>query len=284
MENEMKLSVLMPVYDRESASYLRQSLDSLAAQTLRADEVVLVEDGPLGEELAAVIAAYAAYLPLVPLRLPVHAGLGIALRAGLNACRGEFVARMDSDDICVPNRFQKQLAFLESHPEVDVVGGAIAEFGANCPAANSVRRLPVTNRALLRFASFRNPLNHMTVVFRRASVQAAGSYRPCPGFEDYHLWVRMLALGCRLHNMDEVLVYARCGNGMQNRRGGLAYFKQEMAFQFFLHKMGMLRASGCLRNVLVRAPIRLAPAFIRSFCYGLFLRDSIPSAGERNLE
>lgn len=271
---EMLLSVLMPVYHKESPVHLRQSLDSLAAQTVPADEVVIVEDGPLGEPLDAIIAAYKKNLSIVSLRLPVHVGLGAALRAGLYICRGEYVARMDADDICVPDRFERQMNFLECNREVDVVGSAIAEFEQDCSAPRAIRLLPAAGPALLRFAKSRTPMNHVTVVFRKASVVAAGNYESCHGFEDYHLWARMLTLGYRLHNMKDILVYARCGNGMQGRRGGLAYLKGEIEFQSFLRKMGLLDASGSIWNILMRGPIRLAPDSVRSLCYSLFLRTS----------
>ena len=122
----------------------------------------------------------------------------------------------------------------------------------------------------------------MTVVFRKASVVSAGNYESCQGFEDYHLWARMLTLGYCLHNMDEVLVCVRCGNGMQSRRGGLAYLKADIEFQSFLRKMGLLDAAGSLLNILMRAPLRLAPSPVRALCYNLFLRTS-PSAIQRTV-
>jgi len=272
----MKLSVLMPVYYRESPEFLRQCLASLAAQTVAADEIVIVEDGPLGAELEGVIRIAGQTLPIVSVRLPVHGGLGTALSAGLDACGSELVARMDADDLCTPDRFRRQIDFMERNPEVDVVGSAIAEFGSDPLAIESVRRLPASGRALMSFAKLRNPLNHMTVMFRRRAVLDAGSYKPCADFEDYHLWARMLRRGCRLHNLPDALVQVRCGNGMQRRRGGWAYLIGEIAFQRFLHRIGFISASNGLRNVLARAPIRLVPAQIRSAFYLYFLRERAP--------
>jgi glycosyltransferase involved in cell wall biosynthesis len=276
----MKLSVLMSVYHKESPANLSQSLDSLAIQTLPADEVVIVEDGPLGEPLDATIDAYRKILPIISLALPVHAGLGAALRVGLYACQGKYVARMDSDDICAPTRFQKQVDFLENNREVAVVGSAIAEFEQDCLAPRSIRILPAADQDLRRFARSRNPMNHMTVVFRKASVVASGNYESCQGFEDYHLWARMITLGYRLQNMDDILVYVRSGKGMQDRRGGLAYLKGEIEFQSFLRKMGLVDAAGSFLNILVRGPVRLAPNAVRSMFYNLFLRTS-PTAIQR---
>ncbi len=159
---------------KKSPGFLRQSLESLCGQTFSPDEVVLVEDGPLGEDLASVIASFRTRLPIVSVRLPVNKGLGIALSEGLDQCRGEFVARVDGDDISVPDRFEKQLAFLDANPGVDVVGGATAEFDDDRLTPRAIRRLPCSGLGLLRFAKYRNPLNHMTVIFRKAAVLEEG--------------------------------------------------------------------------------------------------------------
>jgi glycosyltransferase involved in cell wall biosynthesis len=272
----VKLSVLMSVYDKETPAHLRECLDSLAIQTLPADEVVIVEDGPLGEQLRTTIADYKRILPVVVLALPTHLGLGAALRVGVEACTGEYVARMDSDDVCVKERFQRQVEFLDRNPMVDVVGSTIEEFQNDCAQPQSIRRLPVEGLALLRFAKFRTPMNHVTVVFRKASVIAAGNYENLPHHQDYRLWAKMLMLGYRLHNMSDILVHVRCGNGMQRRRGGFMYLKMDIQIQLFLHKLGLVSASGCLRNIVARGSIRLAPRAVRSLCYRLFLRSGVP--------
>jgi glycosyltransferase involved in cell wall biosynthesis len=268
----MKLSVLISVYDKESPVFFDQCLESLAQQTLSADEVVIVEDGPLGEELRSTIDGWRTMLPIVSLRMPAHVGLGAALRAGLYACEGEYIARMDSDDICVPERFERQVTYLDANREVDVVGAAIAEFQQNPSAPQTIRRLPASGDALRRFARSRTPMNHMTVVFRKSSVVAAGNYESCQGFEDYHLWARMLTLGYQLRNLKDVLVFARCGNGMQGRRGGLAYLKREIRFQSFLRRMGLLDMAGSVWNILIRGSVRLAPDSIRALLYRSLLR------------
>ena len=268
----MKLSVLMSVYHRESPEILRQSLASLAAQTVQADEVVIVKDGPLGAELDAVIGAHCGSAPIVTVELERQMGLGPALHAGLKRCRGDLVARMDSDDICLRDRFQKQLAFMQRNPDADVVGGAIAEFHNDPTKIASIRRMPSSADLLGEIARRRNPLNHMTVVFRKASVLAAGSYQSCPGFEDYDLWARVLMRGGRLYNLNDVLVYVRCGNGMQQRRDGFRYLRQEALLQHRFLKTGFLSKPQFVLNLIVRAPVRLAPLPLRTAFYRQALR------------
>lgn len=270
----MTLSVLMAVYSKESPEFLRQCLASLAAQTRPADEIVIVQDGPIGKSLEESIDSFKSNLPILLVALPVNVGLGAALRMGLSQCQGKFVARMDSDDLSLPWRFERQLDLLESHPAVDVVGSAIAEFEEDWSAPHSIRSMPATGKDLLCFAKIRNPLNHMTVMFRKNAVLAAGSYQSCKGFEDYHLWARMLLDGYSLHNLAEVLVLARCGNGMLSRRGGLAYFMQEMKVQRQLLAIGFLNGFEFTRNVMVRGPLRLVPNAVRSLFYQLFLREA----------
>jgi glycosyltransferase involved in cell wall biosynthesis len=270
----MILSVLMAVYGRESPDFLRECLASLATQTRLADEIVIVQDGPLTRSLEETIASFQSRLPILIVKLPVNVGLGAALRLGLSRCQGRFVARMDSDDLSRPWRFEKQLDFLESHPGVDVVGSAIAEFERDCSAPRFIRSLPADGNELLRFSKMRNPLNHMTVMFRRKAVLAAGSYQSCKGFEDYHLWAKMLLRGSSLHNLADILVLARCGNGMLNRRGGFAYFMEEINAQRMLAAMRFLNDFQFARNVMMRGPVRLVPNIMRSLFYRLFLRKA----------
>jgi glycosyltransferase involved in cell wall biosynthesis len=269
----MKFSVLMSVSNKESPEFLRQSLDSLVTQTVKPDEVVLVKDGVLGDELETTIASTQKDLPLVTVQLKENVGLGLALQTGLSRCRGELIARMDSDDICLPDRFEKQLPFLEQHPDVDVVGGAIAEFHSDCTKIESIRRMPSTAEQLNTVARFRNPLNHMTVMFRKASVLAAGNYQRYAGFEDYELWVRMLMNGYRFHNLDDILVHVRCGNGMQQRRGGVRYLAEEIRLLQHFLRIGFLSRSQFLLNLVTRATARIVPQPVRSVFYQQILRQ-----------
>jgi O104-antigen biosynthesis beta-1,3-galactosyltransferase len=275
----MNLSVLMSVYSNDDPQHLAVALQSMCDQTLPASEVILVEDGPLGGPLHEVIEEYSTRLPLAIVKLPNNSGLGEALRIGMTRCSNELVARMDSDDICVPSRFEKQLKFLRTHTEIDVVGSAIAEFDDDSTVIHAVRCLPLEGEDLISFAKRRNPLNHMTVMFRKKKVLLAGGYEHVRGFEDYHLWARMLMIGSKLSNLEEPLVLVRCGNGMQSRRGGMAYANQELRLQLYFHKIGFLSAAEAIRNTFVRAPVRLIPASMRGLLYTRLLR----STAERHL-
>jgi glycosyltransferase involved in cell wall biosynthesis len=251
----MRLSVLISVYERDSPLFFSQALQSLLQQSLRADEVVVVQDGPIGIGLEAVLKNYSGKLPLRTVALPVNGGLGAALCAGIIQCQCELIARMDADDLSVPDRFRLQVRTFENDAGLDAVGGSIAEFVSSPETPIAVRRLPASNDAILRYAKWRNPFNHMTAMFRRAAVINVGNYVPFVDFEDYHLWVRMLLAGSRFVNLDEILVYARTGTAMVKRRGGFQYAVAEIAFQRFLYGCGFISPARSACNTLMRLPV-----------------------------
>lgn len=268
----MRYSVLMSVYGRERPEFLRESLDSLASQTVRADQVVIVKDGLLGAELESVLESYSSALPVAAVQLRQQAGLGPALSAGLAACENEIVARMDSDDICMPQRFERQLAFLVENPRVAAVGSAIGEFVDDPGHIVTIRRMPCDGAEVRKIAKFRNPLNHMTVMFRKSAVLAAGGYRHCPGLEDYDLWVRMLTRNMQIRNLPGILVLARCGNGMAQRRGGISYARNEIRLYREFLRIGFISAHEFALSVMMRTPVRLMSARLRPAIYRILLR------------
>jgi glycosyltransferase involved in cell wall biosynthesis len=269
-----RFSVLMPVYSRESPEHLAESLHSLAEQSRRADEILIVKDGPVGEALESVIALYSTELPIVPLQLAKNRGLGFALGIGVENCKFEIIARMDADDISVPERFERQVGFLETHPEIDAMSATIREFNGDPEVCISERRLPSEHDSILAFAKRRCPLNHMAVVFRKSAVLAAGNYQSRFRQEDYDLWVRMLVNGSKFHNLSDVGVLARCGNGMYSRRGGWDYLQHEASLFWHFRSLGFLSTLEVLFSVGLRVPVRLLPPASRSFLYRMFVRGS----------
>ncbi|MDR2435281.1 MAG: glycosyltransferase [Treponema sp.] len=263
----------MAVHAGSSPAHVRQSVESMLAQTLPAGEIVLVCDGPLTAELDRVLAAYARRYRhrFRIVRLASRAGLGPALREGLSSCRYAYVARMDSDDVSCPDRCAKQLAFMQEGG-LDLCSGAAAEFRA-APEDSVCRRvLPVTHEALVRFARKRNPMSHPCVMFRKSAVEAAGSYRDMPLFEDYDLWIRMIMSGARLGNLGETLVYMRTGSGLFGRRGGLGYAKAAAAFGKEAYAAGFVGRGGWAGMVASRVVMALLPVGVRAALYRRWLR------------
>lgn len=269
----MRFSVLLSVYRKEQASYLQQSLDSIFSQTLLPDEVILVKDGPLTDELERVVEEFVLEYPaLKVVPLAENQGLGKALNEGLKHCSYELVARMDTDDVAKPTRFEKQMAVFQIHPEFDVVGAWIDEFEGDVENVISIRKLPERHEKILSFAKKRCPINHPVVMFKKSAVVTAGGYQHFPLFEDYYLWVRMLMNGSKFYNIPESLLYFRFSPDMFRRRGGWKYAKDEFRFQCKLFELGFIRHVEFCRNVGIRFVARIIPNCLRSLLYKKVLR------------
>ncbi|MCC8069845.1 MAG: glycosyltransferase [Ruminococcus sp.] len=269
----MPFSVLLSLYKKESPIFLRQSLDSLFNQTLLPSEVVLVLDGPIGDELNEVVEDYRNHYSILKVYpQKVNKGLGKALNIGLNKCQNELVARMDTDDIAKPERFEKQIAFLEEHPEIDALSCWIDEFEDNVTNIKSTRKLPESPNELFEYAKKRCPLNHPSVVFRKSAVERAGNYQPFPLFEDYFLWVRMLMNGSKFYNLQESLLWFRTSPEMFKRRGGWKYALDELRLQKGLRKIGFINYTEYLKNITIRFTVRIMPNNLRTFVYKKLLR------------
>lgn len=271
----MKFSLLLSVYRNDSPCHLYQALFSVwDEQIVKPDQIVLVKDGPLTQELNTEIESWCNKLGFVLKVVPLskNVGLGRALSHGLRECAHEWVARFDSDDISHPLRFKKQLDYIKLHPRVDIVGAWIAEFENEYHRTHAYRRLPVEHSHISSFAKKRNPFNHMTVMYRKDKVFDAGSYQDNYLYEDYALWVRMINNGAVTANIPEVLVYARTGNGMEIRRGGIKYAKSEILAQLGFYQLGFINKRQFYTNLLLRVPIRLIPGKIRKLIYRKLLR------------
>ncbi|MBN3554145.1 glycosyltransferase [Fictibacillus nanhaiensis] len=272
----MNYSVLMSVYAREKPKYLQEAIESVLHQTLAPSEFIIIKDGPLTKELNRVLESYTASYPelVKVISLRENMGLGEALRIGVKHCKYEVIGRMDSDDICHQDRFKKQISYLMEHPDVDVIGSWIQEFDENGDQSTYIRKVPSSADRIKIYSKKRNPLNHMTVVFRKQSILRVGSYQSFLWNEDYYLWVRLLNRGFKLENLEEVLVFARAGETMFQRRGGIKYVLNEVKLQREFYNMKFISNSEFITNVVTRTLVRVVPNALRSFIYRKFLRTA----------
>lgn len=269
----MKVSVLLSLYIKESPLFLNLCLDSLFKQSHLPDEVVIVLDGPITPELNKCLISWSNKLSIKIVPLEKNVGLGEALNIGLKFCTHNLVFRMDTDDVCHKDRFLKQLAYLESHPEVGLLSSTVGEFKHSVDDVYAYRKLPLSHQEIIKFAKKRSPFNHMAVVFKRDLVLAAGGYQHEYLYEDYALWVRMIQNGVYTANLPEPLVFARTGNGMAARRSGLKYAKSEFHAQVKFYKQGYLNIYELIRNLSIRIPLRLAPVSLLAYLYATLLRN-----------
>ncbi|MBR0139214.1 MAG: glycosyltransferase [Firmicutes bacterium] len=269
-----RYSVLMSVYYREKPEYLRESLMSIYGQTVPADDVVLVCDGPLIEGLDAVIDDMKALFGerLLVHRLEKNVGLGKALNEGIKYCGNDLVARMDSDDISRPERCGLQLWVFEEHPELSIVSGTVEEFSSSPDVIEARRVLPETNEEILKFAKTRNPFNHPCVMYRKSAVKAAGGYLDFYLLEDYYLWIRMLTNGARGYNLQQPLLWMRAGSAMYSRRGGLKYAKSQAALFRYMRDEGFISPASCFLSTAKRGAASLIPSGLRKTLFTGLLR------------
>lgn len=267
-------SVLMSVYHKENAEYLRTAMDSIWNQTIRTDDFVLVCDGPLNDELDAVIEAMRAAHPdtLHVVRLEKNGGLGNALNMGIKHCKHELVARMDSDDISRPDRCERQLKMFQEHPDISVVSGIVEEFTTSTSEIEARRVPPETQNEIVQFAKKRNPFNHPCVMYKKSAVEAAGGYQDFYLLEDYYLWIRMLQNGSQGYNLQEPLLWMRAGSDMYKRRAGWKYAKSQKALFKYMKDSGFISGSQYMKSVVVRTASSLTPNWLREFMFKRAMR------------
>jgi glycosyltransferase involved in cell wall biosynthesis len=241
-------------------------------QAVKPNEIVLVQDGKLTDELYKVIDEWKEKLGEVLKVIPLeqNVGLGDALNDGIKYCSYELIARMDTDDIALPNRFEKQLkAFGDS--DIDICSGWISEFDEDERQILSYRKLPQSHDEIVNFAKKRCPINHPAVMYKKSVVENSGGYKKMMRFEDYYLWARMVMSGAKFYNLQEVLVNMRAGYGQLERRSGLKYAISEVDLQKEFLKIGFINYFQFIRNVVIRFISRVVPKSLVKIIYK-FLR------------
>lgn len=271
----MKFSVLMSVYKNETVENFKESMDSILSQTLMPNEIVLMRDGPVSEQLQETIDSYVSANDIISYYpLPENQGLGIALSIGVTKAKYDYIARMDTDDVAFIDRFEKQVKYLELHPEISVCGGQIYEFIGTTENVVGKREVPTEHDAIYQFMKKRNSLNHMTVMFNRKDVLDAGNYQDMYLVEDYYLWCRMLNLGYKFGNLEDVLVYARTNEDMYQRRGGFKYFNSWRMIENYKLKTGITGFKEYYTTLAMRFCVQiLMPNRLRGFILKRFSRN-----------
>lgn len=263
----MNFTVLMSLYIKEDPNYLDECLNSLQLQTRLADEIIIVLDGPISKELEDVLIKWNHLLPIKSIPLNQNIGLGRALNRGLDYCSNDWIFRMDTDDICVPNRFEEQIKYIEKHPDIVLLGGQIKEFTNNTHDANLIRAVPTNAPDIYSYAIKRNPFNHMTVAYRKSIIKQLGGYKHHLFMEDYNLWLRVIANHKNIHNLPDVLVIVRAGDAMLSRRKGSKYIKSEWQLFKLKNSLGYHSFINGLTLFFARSIPRLLPKRILSKIY-----------------
>lgn len=266
------VSVLMATYAGESATNLRDSLESIYTQDALPLEVILVVDGPIDADQEDVVAQYLSdkrIETLFIIRLETCGGLANALNAGLERCRGEYTMRMDSDDICNPDRLQRQLAYALSHPDIDLIASWSEEFFDD-GAPSRLKIAPVSHDAVVKALQWRNIIIHPTTLIRTNALREVGGYRADYGkLEDYDLFVRLALGGMRFHVIPKVLVRVRTGSELWRRRGGFRYCLDEIRFRIECLRKGFLNVRQFIAITAMYTIFRILSGRLRGKLYTL---------------
>lgn len=256
-----KFSVLMSVYYKAVPEELDAAVASVINQILPPDEIVIVKDGPLTEELDSAIDSwdkkYSGLFRIVT--LPKNSGLGKALKKGVEACSYEMIARMDSDDISMPTRFQEQLDFMKKNPEVGVVSSWLGTFQNDPNDIIFIRGGPTSHKDISKLARSRFPMNHPASMLRRSIILSAGNYCHWPGLEDYYLWAQMLLNGTKMASIPKVLYKLRWDKNLVKRRSGFRRVLRQIRLQREFLKIGFISRTQFVRNVVIRTIASILP-------------------------
>ena len=274
----MNFSVLSSIYYKEEPSHFNACMESIwDNQTLKPTEIVLIEDGPLTLELDKIIAEWKDKLGdvLCIKKLEKNLGTGKAKSFGLQECSYDIVCIVDTDDIYVSDRFERQINFLKENIDISIVGGQIIEFVEDIQSPVSMREVPLSHDELKSYAKRQSPLNNMTIAYRKSDICKAGGYLHHPWMEDYNLFLRVIAKGYKIQNLPEVLVYARIDNGMHARRKGLEYIKSEKQLLNLKKQLKLQNPIHANMLFLIRSALRLLPSSLLGKFYNTFLRKKV---------
>lgn len=272
----MDFSVAISVYKNDKSRDFNRALESITSlQTVKPAEIVLIIDGPVPEEINEVIAKYESLYPIFnTIRLSENRGLGNALKIAVETAKCELIARMDSDDIAMPNRFEEQLKMFAEDAQLDIVGGDISEFIGEEDNVVSYRKVPMTDAEIKSYMKVRCPFNHVTVMYKKNAVVKAGGYLDLFWNEDYYLWIRMQLSGAKFANTGTTLVNVRTGANMYARRGGKKYFESEKYLQKYMLKHKIIGRGTYCMNVIKRWIVQVAlPNSIRGWVFRAFARS-----------
>ena len=270
----MKYSVLMTVYKEDNPDYFESALMSMVNQTKKPDEIVLVKDGPVTPRIQEVINTIDKKNQnlIVQVSLPENIGLGLALNEGIKKSNNELLARMDSDDISLPTRCEKQVKEFEKNSNLDIIGCPVKEFSGDITNLVGERTVPLSNSEIYRFAKRRDPFNHPTVMYRKSKVLEVGGYSDLRKNQDTDLWIKMLSNGAYCKNLSEYLLYFRFDDNTYEKRKNWLNTKLLIKIRWKAFKSGFCTFTDFLVVFIGQVGIYILPITFQKFIYTKLLR------------
>ncbi|MCT3054382.1 glycosyltransferase [Leuconostoc citreum] len=271
---ESNFSVLMSIYNKDNSEFLKEALESLKNQTIRAKETIIIFDGIVDKSLYDTVQQYVEELNIVTIQNEVNIGLAKSLNKGLTLVKYDLVARMDADDIATRDRFQKQLAvFQGENLQVDIVGGYVQEFSDNLRNLQAIRKVPQIESEIKEFSKYRSPLNHPTVMMRTQVVLSVGGYpTQFNKLEDYALWVYLINQNQHIINIPEILTYMRVSDSTYMRRGGVEQAKAFVMLRTKMFHIGYINLLEMCFGTFINVSMSVMPKKMRCIIYKILRR------------
>lgn len=262
----------MSVYFNDSVLAITEAVHSLLNQSLLPNEIIIVIDGPIPDILDKLINEFSKNEIIRIIRLKLNIGPGRSKDVGIKKAKYPLIAIMDSDDISIKERFKIQIEkFCDD--QIDVVGGWIEEFDKNTGDLRQVRKVPLDYTDIISFSKWRNPINHVSLIFKKEAYQEVGGYSSIRTCEDWDLIIRMIQRGIIIKNIPEILVKVRTGNDMLKRRVSLSHLKDEINLFYNMYLMKHINLFQLFANILIRAGVHCIPSRLIYLFYRLFLRN-----------
>lgn len=268
-----KFSVLMSVYYGTDAEQFKEAVNSVIKQTLIPDEIVIVVDGQINDDVRNAMNSLqkVCQIKIVIVELNDNVGLGTALKKGTEYISTNWIARMDSDDISMPNRFELQMDAISNSPQLAVVGGQLLEFSGDIHNIIGKRKVPLGQDEIINFAKFRSPFNHPTVVINKSKLKDVGGYENLEGFEDYYLWGKMISRNMQMCNLSVDVLFMRVDDGLYGRRGGRKYFSQYRLLRKKLYHLRTINIFQLVVGNILMYLNAIVPTSIRTLIYQIIL-------------
>jgi glycosyltransferase involved in cell wall biosynthesis len=272
--HSLPISLLVPIYHRDNPKYFEAALKSLLHLTTSPDEVIVGCDGPLTPELDDIIERFIRDYPkqVTVIRSEENIGLGYIINKMAHIAKNEILARMDSDDLCRPMRFERQYNYLVKN-KVDLIGGQVSEFKVNPGDLHWEKKVPLNHDEIEKYLKRRSPFTHPAIMFKKELILSVNGFKRIPPIEDYDFFVRCKLAGAKFGNVDEVVLDFRLGDGFSTlkRRRGMSYLKQEwyMYYKLFYKEYKYYNLKDIVFLTIFKLPLRLLPFSIFKVIYRL---------------
>lgn len=257
-----KISVIMSVYKNDNKDHFKCAVDSLLNQTYLPSEIIIVVDGLVNKGIDVLLKEYSKLDVFNIIKLKKNKGLANALNTGFLESKYEFIARMDSDDICIPSRFEKQIDFFKTNKDIQILGGQIIQFKNKIEEKVLRRKLPIKHIEMISLMKTRSPFAHPTVMFKKEVMTKTQGYSTVYFPEDYDFFVRSFLHGFKFANLDENILFFRLGEDEVSsikRRWGKEYAKSEFKLYMHFYRINFFNLFDLLKMILLKIPLRLLP-------------------------